>query len=212
MTKDSSTKPQPVTPGVRERMLKFASSEMFRKLFADGMGLVEETASYLDGEGRDASRQLSREASLSYATVSMEMTTRLMQAASWLVVQRAVQEGDMTVEEASEARFRLEDSSINAFTARQNPELPAELLELVDRGLPNKHAYFTAQRGKGQHSPGGRGVRLAMSLSWTKGDSWQLDDKKGQGSRLPALGSARLSVSLQHLGKRPWREVQVPLD
>ncbi len=39
----------------------------------------------------------------------------------------------MTVEEASEARFRLEDSSINAFTARQNPELPAELLELVDR-------------------------------------------------------------------------------
>ena len=133
MTKDSSTKPQPVTPGVRERMLKFASSEMFRKLFADGMGLVEETASYLDGEGRDASRQLSREASLSYATVSMEMTTRLMQAASWLVVQRAVQEGDMTVEEAAEARFRLEDSSINAFPARQNPELPAELLELVDR-------------------------------------------------------------------------------
>ena len=97
------------------------------------MGLVEETASYLDGDGREASRRLTREASLSYATVSMEMTTRLMQAASWLVVQRAVQEGDMTVEEATEARFRLEDSSVNAFTARQNPDLPEELMELVER-------------------------------------------------------------------------------
>ena len=133
MTKDSSTSTVEVSPGVRDRMITFASSEMFRKLFADGMGLVEETASYLDGDGREASRQLTREASLSYATVSMEMTTRLMQAASWLVVQRAVKEGDMTVEEASEARFRLEDTSINAFTARQNAELPSELLELVDR-------------------------------------------------------------------------------
>ena len=61
------------------------------------------------------------------------MTTRLMQAASWLVVQRAVQEGDMTVEEATEARFRLEDSSINAFAARQNAELPDALIVLVDR-------------------------------------------------------------------------------
>tara|TARA_B100000678_G_scaffold183820_1_gene153614 strand:+ start:2002 stop:2556 length:555 start_codon:yes stop_codon:yes gene_type:complete len=133
MTKDKSTPTQTVSPQVRERMIQFASSEMFRKLFSEGMGLVEETAGYLDGDGREASRQLTREASLSYATVSMEMTTRLMQAASWLVVQRAVKEGDMTVDEAAEARFRLEDTSINAFTARQNPELPAELLDLVDR-------------------------------------------------------------------------------
>tara|TARA_Y100000052_G_scaffold10035_1_gene9907 strand:- start:62213 stop:62767 length:555 start_codon:yes stop_codon:yes gene_type:complete len=133
MTKDSSTSTQPISPGVRDRMVQFASSEMFRKLFADGMALVEETASYLDGDGREASRQLSREASLSYATVSMELTTRLMQAASWLVVQRAVKEGDMSADEASEARFRLEDTAINAFTARQNPELPDSLLTLVDQ-------------------------------------------------------------------------------
>ncbi|MCK5745906.1 MAG: DUF1465 family protein, partial [Oricola sp.] len=29
-----------------------ASSAAFRKLYADGMGLVEETAAYLDGDGR----------------------------------------------------------------------------------------------------------------------------------------------------------------
>ena len=119
--------------GVHQRLIQFASSGMFKKLFDDGMALVEETAAYLDGEGREASRQLSREASLSYATVSMEMTTRLMQAASWLVVQRAVKEGDMSVSEATEARFRLEDSAIDAFAARQNPDLPEELCTLVER-------------------------------------------------------------------------------
>ncbi len=133
MTNDKIRSIADISGGVRQRLMQFASSEMFKKLFADGMALVEETAAYLDGEGREASRKLSREASLSYATVSMEMTTRLMQAASWLVVQRAVKEGDMTVEEATEARFRLEDSAIDAFAARQNPELPTELMELVDR-------------------------------------------------------------------------------
>ncbi len=133
MKNDDITSIATVGAGVRQRLIQFASSEMFKKLFSDGMALVEETASYLDGPGREASRKLSREASLSYATVSMEMTTRLMQAASWLVVQRAVKEGDMTVEEATEARFRLEESSIDAFTARQNPELPEELLTLVDQ-------------------------------------------------------------------------------
>lgn len=133
MTDDEKTTIVKIDPAVEQRLVQFASSEMFHKLFNDGMALVEETASYLDGDGREASRKLSREASLSYATVSMEMTTRLMQAASWLVVQRAVKEGDMTVEEATEARFRLEDSAIDAFAARQNPELPEELVDLVDR-------------------------------------------------------------------------------
>ena len=133
MTKDENTSPAPVSAGIRHRMLQFAESEMFKKLFNDGMGLVDETAGYLDGPGREASRALGREASLSYATVSMEMTTRLMQAASWLIVQRAVKEGDMSVEEAAEARFRLEDSALDAFAARQNEDLPQELTDLVSQ-------------------------------------------------------------------------------
>jgi len=133
MTNDEITSIASEGAGVRQRLIQFASSEMFKRLFTDGMALVEETASYLDGEGREASRKLSRDASLSYATVSMEMTTRLMQAASWLVVQRAVKEGDMSVEEAAEARFRLEESSLDAFAARQNPDLPPRLIELVDQ-------------------------------------------------------------------------------
>ena len=40
----------------------FVQSEAFKTLFRDGMGLVEETAAYLDGPGRDESRKLSRNA------------------------------------------------------------------------------------------------------------------------------------------------------
>ena len=44
---------------------------------------------------------------LVYAGESMRVTTRLMQAASWLLVQRAVQEGDMKAEDAASDRYRL---------------------------------------------------------------------------------------------------------
>jgi regulator of CtrA degradation len=43
---------------------------------------------------------LPREASFVYATESMRLTTRLMQLASWLLLQRAVNEGELTPENA----------------------------------------------------------------------------------------------------------------
>src|SRR6185369_8120242 len=59
----------------------YAQSGTFRTLFKEGMTLVEETADYLDGEGRNAARELPRPASIVYATESMRLTTRLMQLA-----------------------------------------------------------------------------------------------------------------------------------
>ena len=76
---------------------KLASSQAFANLFRDGMALVEETAAYLDGPGRQESKKLERSAALAYATESMRLTTRLMQLASWLLLHRAVKEGEMTL-------------------------------------------------------------------------------------------------------------------
>ncbi|CAH1671107.1 conserved hypothetical protein [Hyphomicrobiales bacterium] len=78
----------------------FVRSEAFMLLFREGMGLVEQTASYLDGDGRKEAAALPREIALTYATESMRLTTRLMQIASWLLVQRAVAEGELTAEQA----------------------------------------------------------------------------------------------------------------
>jgi len=113
----------------------FTASALFERTFDEGMELVEECARYLDGRGRDESRALPRKTALVYAGESMRVTTRLMQAASWLLIQRAVQEGDMTAEDAASDRYRLgareicmgkrEDGGVDA--------LPRKLIELLER-------------------------------------------------------------------------------
>ncbi len=112
----------------------FAQSELFVRTFADGMAMVEETAAYLDGEGRQESRRLTRKAALAYAGESMRLTTRLMQVASWLLVQKAIREGEMSPAEAREEKYRLGAQEICRGTAPDAmEELPPRLLDLLTR-------------------------------------------------------------------------------
>ena len=113
----------------------FARSELFERTFQEGMELVEETAGYLDGEGRQESKLLSRDAALAYAAESMRLTTRLMQVASWLLVQRAVREGDMAPTAACEDRYRLNAEAAAAARETEPPrrDLPRTLTSLADR-------------------------------------------------------------------------------
>ena len=119
-------------------VLRFAGSELFDRTFQEGMALVEEAAEYLDGAGRQESKLLSRNGALAYAGESMKLTTRLMQVASWLLVQRAVKEGDMTAEEARQPRYRIggrgaaDPSAVPAPTGPAEP-LPDGLRELAER-------------------------------------------------------------------------------
>ncbi len=95
----------------------FARSELFEHTFREGMELVEAAAAYLDGEGRRESKLLSRDAALAYAGESMRVTTRLMQVASWLLVQRAVRRGEMPAEDARQPRYRLPPQSLRRVRA-----------------------------------------------------------------------------------------------
>ncbi len=114
----------------------YAQSNTFRMLFRDGMALVEETADYLDGDGRQAARELPRPASIVYATESMRLTTRLMQLASWLLLHRSVREGDMTADRAREEKkkIRLEKLGTN-MTGPGWDELPEAFRALIARSL-----------------------------------------------------------------------------
>jgi regulator of CtrA degradation len=122
----------PSTPWRAEVIQDFARSELFQRTFQEGMDLVEETAGYLDGAGRQASKLLSRNAALAYAAESMRLTTRLMQVASWLLVQRAVREGDMPALAACEERYRLTGEEVCRATGEAEG-LPGELILLLDR-------------------------------------------------------------------------------
>jgi regulator of CtrA degradation len=112
---------------------RLASSQAFASLFRDGMALVEETASYLDGTGRQESKKLERSAALVYATESMRLTTRLMQLASWLLLHRAVKEGEMTLAQASKEKGKVRLASCEPGDAKSLVLLPAKLQELISR-------------------------------------------------------------------------------
>ncbi|KCZ91783.1 DUF1465 family protein [Hyphomonas johnsonii] len=112
----------------------FTGGKLFDTVFGKGMALVEETASYLDGPGREHSRTLPREAGLTYSAWSMELTTRLMQAASWLVMQKAVRDGEMRREDAAARKYRIrrDDPPLDP-DAQRDKGLPLRFLELVAR-------------------------------------------------------------------------------
>src|ERR1700690_2359597 len=112
---------------------RLASSQVFATLFRDGMALVEETASYLDGSGRTESKRLKRSAALVYATESMRLTTRLMQIASWLLLHRAVKEGEMTLAQASKEKSKVKLAACDPGDAKSIALLPARLQELIAR-------------------------------------------------------------------------------
>ena len=114
---------------------KLASSQAFAGLFKEGMALVEETASYLDGAGRQESKKLDRTAALAYATESMRLTTRLMQLASWLLLHRAVKEGEMSLAQANKEKTKVKLSLGDRAADDSMQLLPAQLRDLIDRSL-----------------------------------------------------------------------------
>lgn len=122
--------PQPVV--LAERLL---STEAFTLLFKEGMSLVEATAAYLDGPGRQEARGLDRAGSLAYATESMRLTTRLMQLASWLLLQRAVSDGELSTEQAKAEKNKVRFSGAALPEEDLLAKLPEKLRDLIEASV-----------------------------------------------------------------------------
>jgi regulator of CtrA degradation len=114
---------------------RITNSPAFGLLFREGMDLVEETAAYLDGAGRTEAKALERAASLSYATESMRLTTRLMQLASWLLLHRAVKEGEMTLTQANREKTKVKLTAADPGAADTLDRLPEQLQSLIARSM-----------------------------------------------------------------------------
>jgi len=115
---------------------RFAASDQFDAIFKEGMALVEQTARYLDGPGRQEARKLRGPLSVLYATESMRLTTRLLELASWLMIRRALKSGEISAEEARSKRQRVKlkgpgrPSHVKGFI-----ELPQGLQQLVEQSF-----------------------------------------------------------------------------
>lgn len=114
----------------------FAQSPQFDDVFNEGMALVERAAGYLDGEGRTDSRKLGAPISTAYATESMRLTTRLLDLASWLLVQRALKNGEISAEEAERRRrkVKLRPSGPPAHI-KHFDQLPEPLQDLIEESF-----------------------------------------------------------------------------
>lgn len=137
----------------------FVHSALFARTFKEGMALVEETANYLDDEGRKASRALDRDAAMAYAGASMRLTTQLMQIASWLLVLRAVREKEMEIAEAAQPKYRLEPPA-ETFGEFDREQLPETLVTLIGAttALYNRIARLDAEIFESRAPEEGKGA------------------------------------------------------
>jgi regulator of CtrA degradation len=63
----------------------------------------------------------------------MRLTTRLMQLASWLLLHRAVKEGEMSLAQASKEKSKVKLASVDSHDAGNIALLPVQLRELIER-------------------------------------------------------------------------------
>lgn len=112
---------------------RFQASEQFDRVFSEGMALVERSAAYLDGEGRRESKGLPGQITVLYATESMRLTTRLLELASWLLIRRALKEGEITPQEAETKRARVKLQTLGRPAHTKGfSELPQGLRDLIE--------------------------------------------------------------------------------
>ena len=133
---------------------RLTNSAAFGTLFREGMDLVEETAAYLDGVGRAEAKALDRSVSLTYATESMRLTTRLMQLASWLLLHRAVKEGEMTLTQANREKTKVKLSAADPGPNDMVEKLPSAIAEpdrafddAASQGAPSRYHHPRAGGG-----------------------------------------------------------------
>jgi len=65
----------------------------------------------------------------------MRLTTRLMQLASWLLLHRAVKEGEMTLAQASREKSKVRLAACDPADAGAIALLPTRLQELIARSI-----------------------------------------------------------------------------
>ncbi|AGF75012.1 hypothetical protein BAnh1_11440 [Bartonella australis AUST/NH1] len=118
-----------------------AFESIFDRLYEETMTLIEETATYIDTEGKIIARSLPAEISALYAKEAVYLSTRLMQVASRLLLLRAEREGEMSPEQIKQesAKVSLHTPSLELETTywEELPEIfrcfVAQSLRLEER-------------------------------------------------------------------------------
>lgn len=107
----------------------------FNRTYDEALALVREARSYLAGPGQFAARRLPPEVGYAYAAESLRLTTRLTESMAWLMFQRALQEGEISEEEAQrdECHLQFLDTCVEDAPLCDLSLLPDGLVSLLER-------------------------------------------------------------------------------
>lgn len=106
----------------------------FDRAYGETLDLMVEARNYLTVVEPVERRRRAMEPSLRMSCEAMRVTTRLTQVMAWLMLQRAVESGEMTAAEASDERHRLSAAAVCLDTAaNDDAELPPGLRSLMAR-------------------------------------------------------------------------------
>ncbi len=101
--------------------------------YAEALALTREARDYIALQERSERQALAPADQLVASCESMRLTTRLTQVMAWLLVQRAVQAGEMTREDARQPEHRLGAREICEAEPPAPAELPPRLGDLLQR-------------------------------------------------------------------------------
>jgi regulator of CtrA degradation len=107
---------------------------MFEKTYQEALGLTREARDYVAVQERRDQSSLVPLDQLTASCESMRVTARLTQVMAWLLVQKAVHQGEMTREQAADPELRLAGQHICGVSNQQvNETLPPRLRDLLER-------------------------------------------------------------------------------
>jgi regulator of CtrA degradation len=108
----------------------------FTRTYNETLEMIVEARNYMAFvESRERQRR-DVATNLRHCCEALRVTSRLTEAMAWLMMQRAVQQGEVTMQEALGERHRLSGQSICLEDAANHDEtLPIGLRSLLDRSL-----------------------------------------------------------------------------
>ncbi|KIM00123.1 protein of unknown function DUF1465 [Paramagnetospirillum magnetotacticum MS-1] len=108
----------------------------FRRTYDETMTLMVEARNYLTYSERRERDRLGGMIGLRMSCEAMRVTSRLTQVMAWLMLQRAVQEGEIEVEDALRDECRLSGTEVCLDETFSGDEtLPNHLRSLMDRSF-----------------------------------------------------------------------------
>jgi regulator of CtrA degradation len=83
------------------------TAKLIDSLYTEAMLLADEARSYFDRNGRDDRQALDPLLRVGFSVESLKVTTRLMHVIAWLLTQRALESGELSLDEARAESRRL---------------------------------------------------------------------------------------------------------